>query len=555
MDKPSKETLTVEFKSDQKCLSLDDLYKEVVAMANTDGGVICLGVEDNGTVTGLHSQHTDTVKMAAKIQTHTVPAQYTTTYIEHWDGYPVLVIEVKISRQLVMTSDGRYLRRSIKQDGTPEVLPMQPYEIMQRLSSIQAVDPSAQVIENITAKQALNPLERERMRGMIRTYHGDMSLLELSDDELDKSLDLVRERDGELYPTIAGLLLLGYEEYIREYVTGNEVLFQVMDGVSVLYNPPAMKGSLLGIFEKVDLLFQSRVTEQEIQIGLFRVPVPNYEKDAFREGFVNALVHRDYFRTGAVQVQLNNKSMVISSPGGFPEGVSPDNILTVGPTPRNRILAEAVKRIGLAERTGRGVDKIYQSMLRSGHEIPDYSDSNSTVVVLRLNSAEMDEQFIRMLVTEEQRMNDLMPVDALIILSVLKNERRASLAELAQKIQKRESEAKNIVEWLVEEGMVEGVGNGNARRYMLSSKVYAMSGNETGYTRQRGMETLEEIGMIERHINKFGKITRAEAAELCKCNLNHAYYLLQKMLEEGRITWTKKGRTFYYYFNTSNGNS
>lgn len=552
MDKPSKETLTVEFKSDQKCLSMDDLYKEVVAMANTDGGVICLGIEDNGIVTGLHDQHSDTLKMAAKIQTHTVPAQYTMLHIENWDGYPVLVIDVKASRQLVMTSDGRYLRRSIKQDGTPEMLPMQPYEIMQRLSSIQVIDPSAQVVENIPSQKALNPLERERLRGMIRTYHGDMSLLELSDEELDKSLDLVRERDGELYPTIAGLLLLGHEEYIREYVPGNEVLFQVMDGVDVLSNPPAMKGSLLGIFEKVYLLFQSRVTEQEIQIGLFRVPVPNYEKDAFREGFVNALVHRDYFRTGAVQVQLQNKSMVISSPGGFPEGVSPDNILTVGPTPRNRILAEAVKRIGLAERTGRGVDKIYQAMLRSGHEIPDYSDSNSTVVVLRLNSAEMDEQFIRMLVTEEQRMNDLMPVDALIILSVLKNERRASLAELAKKIQRREADAKNTVEWLVEQGIVEGVGNGNARRYMLSSKVYAMSGNETGYTRQRGMEMLEEMGMIERHISKFGSITRAETAELCKCDLNHAYYLLRKMSDEGKITSEKRGKTYYYFFETSN---
>ena len=89
-----------------------------------------------------------------------------------------------------------------------------------------------------------------------------------------------------------------------------------------------------------------------------------------------------------------------------------------------------------------------------------------------------------------------------------------------------------MVEWLVELGMIEGVGNGNARRYMLSSKVYAISGNETGYTRQRGMTTLQEMGMIERHIEKFGKISRAEAAELCKCDRNHAYYILRKMTEE-----------------------
>ena len=546
MDKPLKETLTIEFKSDRKCLPMDDLYKEIVAMANTDGGNIFLGIEDNGVVTGLSVQHSDIIEMAAKVQTHTVPAQYTIMHIEQWDGYPVLVIDVKSSRQLVMTSDGRYMRRRMKQDGTPEMIPMQPYEIMQRLSSIQVIDPSAQVIETIPAKKALNPVERERLRGMIRTYHGDTSLLELSDEELDKSLDLVREREHELYPTIAGLLLLGHEQYILEYVPGNEVLFQVMDGVSVLSNPPAMRGPLLGIFEKVNLLFQSRVTEQEVQVGLFRVPVPNYENDAFREGFVNALVHRDYFRTGAVQVQLQNNSMVISSPGGFPEGVSQDNILTVAPTPRNRILAEAVKRIGLAERTGRGVDKIYRAMLRSGHEMPDYSDSNATSVVLRLNSAELDEQFIRMLVTEEQNMNQMMPVDALIVLSSLKSERRMSLADLARRIQKREIDARNTVEWLVELGMVEGIGNGNARRYMLSSKVYALSGNEAGYTRQRGMTTLQEKELIDRHIDKFGKISRAETAELCKCDLNHAYYLLRKMVDEGRICVVKMGKFSYY---------
>lgn len=70
--------------------------------------------------------------------------------------------------------------------------------------------------------------------------------------------------------------------------------------------------------------------------------------------------------------------MSISSPGGFLEGISPENILMVSPTPRNVLLAEAAKRIGLAERTGRGIDKIYTAMLRSGHAIPDYSASSNT---------------------------------------------------------------------------------------------------------------------------------------------------------------------------------
>jgi len=546
MEKPSKESLTVEFKSDRNCLPMPDLYKEIVAMANTDGGVVCLGVEDNGSVTGLNAQHRNLTEIAAKVQEHTVPSQYASFHLENWDGRPVLVVEVKSSRQLVMTSDGRYLRRRLKQDGTPESIALQPHEIIQRLSSIQVFDPSAQVVESVPAKKALSPLERERLRGMIRTYHGEKTLLELSDDELDKSLELVKERDGVLYPTVAGLLLLGDEDYIREYAPGNEVLFQVMDDLKVLVNPPAMRGGLLEIFEKVYLLFQSRIIESELQIGLFRVPIPNYEKDAFREGFVNALVHRDYFRLGSVCVQLRDKSIEISSPGGFPEGVSPDNILTVAPTPRNKVLAEAVKRIGLAERTGRGVDKIYSAMLRSGHEIPDYSASAATSVVLRLNSGELDEAFVRMLVEEERKAKTPLSLDALIVLSTLKNERRAPLAVLAQRLQKDKSDALSAVEQLVERGMVEGVGNGAARRYMLSLKVYALSGNEIGYTRQKGMTIPQEMEKIGRHLEQFGKITRAEAAELCQCDLNHAYYLLGKMVDGGLVKTEKVGKIVRY---------
>lgn len=546
MEKPLKESMIIEFKSDKRCYPLAKLYEDLVGLANTDGGWLYLGVEDDGTPTGADRQHTDCQFMESVIQDNTVPSLFVRTHIEKWDGHDVLVIEVPISRQLMMTAEGKYLRRRLKRDGTPETIALKPYEILQRLSYIQALDPSAQVIEDLNAEVALSPLERERMRNMIRTYHGDMSLLELSDTELDGALGFVRERDGNLYPTIAGLLMIGQEQYIRQYVPSHEVLFQVLDGVNVLVNPPAMKCSLLQTFEKVDLLFQSRIVEQELQIGMFRVPIPNYERDAFREGFVNALVHRDYFRVGAVQVQLQKNSLSISNPGGFLEGITPDNILTTAPTPRNVLLAEAVKRIGLAERTGRGIDKIYTVMLRSGHAIPDFSSSTNTTVVLRLSSAELDESYIKMIISEEERLQSMLPVDALIVLSVLKTERRATMTHLSSKIQKSISDTRSVVEWLIELGMVEGVGNGSARRYMLSSKVYSISNNTAGYIRQRGWDTLQEREMIISHFDKYPQITREGVAELCRCTANHASWLLRQLVEDGVLELHGKGRGAHY---------
>ena len=196
MEHPTKESLSIEFKSDKKCYPLGKLYEDLVAMANTDGGCLFLGVEDDGTPTGVNLQHKNCQQMEASIQDNTIPSLFVKAHMEVWNGVDILAIEVPISRQLMMTAEGKYLRRRLKRDGTPENVALKPYEILQRLSYIQALDPSAQVLEDVEASVALSALERERLRAMIRTYHGDMTLLELSDNDLDKALGFVRERDG-----------------------------------------------------------------------------------------------------------------------------------------------------------------------------------------------------------------------------------------------------------------------------------------------------------------------------------------------------------------------
>lgn len=67
----------------------------------------------------------------------------------------------------------------------------------------------------------------------------------------------------------------------------------------------------------------------------------------------------------------------MSNPGGFVEGVSLDNLLTTEPRPRNPRLADAFERVGLVERTGRGVDLIYRGLLRFGRASPDLAQHAS----------------------------------------------------------------------------------------------------------------------------------------------------------------------------------
>ena len=133
---PEKETLEIEFKSDLKKLSDNDLIDAVVAFANTNGGDIYLGMEDDATVTGVHEAHKDYTQLAAFVANRTVPpisVKIEPIYINNHD-VTVLVIHVPKSRSIVSSSTGKMQRRRIKVDGTPENIPLYPHEITTRLS-------------------------------------------------------------------------------------------------------------------------------------------------------------------------------------------------------------------------------------------------------------------------------------------------------------------------------------------------------------------------------------------------------------------------------------
>ena len=104
----------------------------------------------------------------------------------------VLKIEIPMSRTIVATSDGKILRRRLKLDGTPENIPMYPYEINTRLSELSLLDYSAQILSDATLDD-LDPNERVRLRNIIKMRKGDKSLLDLTDEELDRALRIVRE--------------------------------------------------------------------------------------------------------------------------------------------------------------------------------------------------------------------------------------------------------------------------------------------------------------------------------------------------------------------------
>lgn len=546
---PNRETLTVEFKSDLKKLSDTDLIEAILGMTNTEGGVLFLGVEDNGEITGVHKQHADEIGVVALIANKTVPsvsarAEIITEENEKQEKVNVLKIEIPMSKTIVASADGKILRRRLKLDGTPENVPMYPYEINTRLSELSLLDFSAQIISDTTVDD-LDPNERVRLRNIIKMRKGDKSLLELSDEELDKALRLVKEENGVLYPTVTGMLLIGKEERLQEVMPTAKASFQVLEGTQVRVNEQFAK-PLLATFEIFENYLKAWNSEREMEYGLFRIPIPEFSESAFREGLVNAFCHRDYSILQMVRLAIEDEGLSISSPGGFIEGVNLNNLLSVEPHGRNQALADALKRIGLAERTGRGIDRIFEGSIIYGRPLPDYSESTERYVKLFIQRAEPDLAFARMISNEENRMGRMLPINSLLILSALQTQRRASVHELADLIHISEARTKANIEKLLESGLVEATGNGKARAYILSAKVYREQDNSVGYVRQTGIDKLKYDELVMKLAKQQGYITRDNVSELLNISNSQAYRILKKLADKGKLVLLGKGRNARY---------
>ncbi len=119
---PSVESLTVEFKSDRNGYPDRELIEALTCLANTLGGELWLGVEDDGTPSGLHRKHRNTARLAALIASQTHPPLAVSIHTYTINSIAVAKIIVPQSDMLIATLEGAYLQRRLKTDNTPECI-------------------------------------------------------------------------------------------------------------------------------------------------------------------------------------------------------------------------------------------------------------------------------------------------------------------------------------------------------------------------------------------------------------------------------------------------
>lgn len=547
-DWPKKETLQIEFKSDPVGgLSDKSVVDAVVGLANAQGGVLYIGIDGNGTISGLRSEKWRNPKKAATfISNYTVPPLLVETDLvpaekDRW----VLTIKVPKAQGLCATRDGKVLRRRIKMDGRPKNIPMFPQEYSGRLSELGLLDYSAQVLPE-SSYADIDAQERNRLRKLIRVNRSESALLELADEDLDKALGVVRAVDGKLRPTVAGLLLLGKKESIATLLPTSKVAFQVLTGTDVRENVEVQL-PLLSTFEELLYRFSAWNPEQEFQEGLFRVPVPEFSERAFREGIVNALCHRDYTRLGSVVVQVSNEGLLILSPGGFIDDITQDNLLTADPRGRNPLLSDMFKRTGLAERTGRGIDRIFEGSILYGRPLPDYSETTSDSVHLFIPRMKADFNFHRLILSCRENHPELLTMSTLMILSLLRSERRLALPNLVELCHLSAVRVQRQIEILLKEGFIEAVGTGKNQEYILSEAVYKAQDQTIRNVNRSDLRALRLEELVLGAATKNEGITRSDVVGLLHINAQAAYRLLLRLTEQGKLRKEGKRRHTKYF--------
>jgi ATP-dependent DNA helicase RecG len=544
------ESLTVEFKGErQHRLNDRDLIETVVCLANGQGGLLLVGVEDDGLVTGARARHgagrIDPLRVQALITNSTQPAVQVAVSVVDIDAQPVLCIQVENSPRIVGTTQGVYQRRTIGGDGRPTCVPFHAHEML-----AYEIDRGAADYSTLPVPQAvwddLDPLEFDRLRRMARESgsRGDGILTDLDNIDIARALGLVRTTGGDVVILAGALLLFGHTDALARFCPTHEAAIQVLRGLAVEVND-FFRWPLLRLAEEMLSRFRARNTEEEIQFGLFRVGVPAYSETAFREALANALIHRDYTARGAVHVQWKDEQLEISNPGGFPSGVTLDNFLAVPPHPRNPLLADAFKRAGIVERTGRGINRIFAEQLRFGHAPPDYGRSTDHAVVAVLPGGPADLSITRYVVEQENQGRPLTLPDLQILTELLHN-RRLTTAEVAGLLQVTDAEARRHLSRMVERGLVEARGEGKGRSWHLTAAVYRELSEPAAYVRVHGFEPLQQEQLVLNYVDAHGRITRAQAADLCALSLDQASRLLRRMTESGSLAAHGDRRSTFY---------
>jgi ATP-dependent DNA helicase RecG len=458
----SGEGQRVEFKNER--VKPSTLAETFVAMANAEGGVTIIGVDDAGEVLGIQNLKgvRDKIHIAASKECCEPPMRLPPWDELNLEGKKVIAIRIPASRESVYSAGGRYLIRRGSRNAAilPHDLRMMFFE--RGLISFE---------ETVVSDLSLEDLDVDLVAEFRRQYErANRTELTLPDRDLLLSMGCLTIEKGNIHPTMAGLLLFG--RHPRKSLPLPHISIARYRGTEIGREERLDTRDFYGPLVKVALEASEYILENMAVysrlVGLRREDIPQYPIFAVRELIINAVVHRDYssVRNSRILIWMLKDRIKIQSPGSFPPPVTAENILHQQKS-RNPIIARVFKDWGLIEEFGNGIDRVFDEIAEHPLKppLPKFQDIGGAVIVTLYGAKPPsdEEQFKTSSNLRRSGLNDRQ-IQALLYIQEhgkISNREYCRLTGVSYATAYRDLQA------LVERGLTERRGSGRATYYVL----------------------------------------------------------------------------------------
>ena len=513
----------LEFKAARSNFASEDLFRYCVALSNEGGGNLVLGVTDKpprrivGTtcfpdLNKIKARLLDTLKFRVDVSELTVPEGRVLTFF-----CPPRPIGTPREFR------GQYLMRSGE-----ALVPMTP-EVLARIFAEASPDFSQTTCDGATFDD-LSPDAIAEFRARWIRKSGNQALSQASDARLLADAHLTDS--GRI--TCAALILLGRTDSLARLLPQAELIFEYRSSeASIEYQDRVEYRA--GLFTWINAIWDkinARNEKQSYRDGLFRYEIPAFNEEVVREALLNAVAHREYRDGWSIFVRQFPNRLEITSPGGFPSGITEQNIV-YRQHPRNRRIAEALQFCGLVERSGQGADRMYRFCIQEGKHRPDYGRSDDSQVCLALDGQIRDPRFVQYLDRLGRDRGMSLTIDDFLILDRVREGEPVDPAHRSR------------LATLVEQGVVEKAGRGRGVRHVLSQALYQHVGEAGTYTRRKGLDEGHNQELIMQHIRNCGSrgATMTEFGQVLPTKTRaQISTLLRRLKGDGRIRVRGKTR-------------
>lgn len=427
------ESEIVELKSEV----VGDICKEVIAFANTKGGTLYIGVEDDGNIMGIENADNVILQLNNMVRDSVKPD---------------VTMFVRYETQIV---DEKQIVAVIVQKGTER-----PYYL-----GSKGLKPSGVYVRNGTST---DPATDTAIRKMIKETDGDsfeaMRSLEQNltfytaeaqfakrnvpfDSTKMQTLGMISQ-DG-IYSNVA--LLLSDQ-------CNNTMKAATFAGTdkSIFQDRREFGGSLFQQMEEMYSYLDMRNQTKATFDGLYRTDTRDYPEDALREALLNSLVHRDYSFSASTLISVYDDRIEFVSVGGLPVGIALEDIMLGLSVCRNPKLAAVFYCLELIEAYGTGMPKIVKAYAGTGLE-PKIEVTNNAFKITLPNintSAKVTAAVLNKSKTNEERILEFVEASGQIVRSDVDK-----LLDVSQ------ATASRILKRMVSDGLLYQDGRGKRTKY------------------------------------------------------------------------------------------